>query len=99
ILIGSGEGTARLLRIPPRMPDDLGRAGTWVAVVTGLELDAQDSFHALDNAAWLARQERLEHQGAPAVGDIEPLAPPIALPPAPPPGNRPGVRSVAKPSR
>jgi hypothetical protein len=99
ILIGSGEGTTRLLRIPPGLPDDLGRAITWVEVVTGLMLDEKDSVQALDNAAWLARRERLEQQVWPALGEIEPLAPPLSFPGGPPPGPRPGTRSREKTSR
>src|SRR5262249_45973261 len=50
---------ARLFPLSPDLPDDLERVATWVEVITGLRLDKQGLVQVLDNAAWLARRERL----------------------------------------
>jgi len=64
VLTGSLDKTARLWPVS-ELPDDLPRVADWVGVVTGLELDEQGSVHALDNAAWRQRRERLDRESGP----------------------------------
>ena len=64
VLTGSDDKTARLWTVS-ELPDDLPRVADWAEVVTGLELDEQGSVHALDNAAWRQRRERLDREGGP----------------------------------
>ena len=47
------------------VPDEVERIATWVEVLTGLALDDRGAVKVLDNAAWLARRERLESLGGP----------------------------------
>ncbi len=47
------------------LPDDLPRIATWIEVLTGMELDAQGSFHVLDEAAMQKRRALLEQLGGP----------------------------------
>jgi WD40 repeat protein/serine/threonine protein kinase len=57
---------SRLFPVPPDLPDDLERVATWVEVITGLRLEAeQGSIQAIDNAAWLQSRDRLERLGGP----------------------------------
>ena len=66
VVTGHYDHRARLFRLAPGLPDDLERVATWVEVLTGLTLDAQQgSIRALDNGAWLARRERLRRLGGP----------------------------------
>jgi len=64
VLTGGYDKTARLWTVS-ELPDDLPRVADWAGVVTGLELDEQGSVHALDNAAWRQRRERLDREGGP----------------------------------
>ncbi len=57
---------SRLFPIPPDLPDELERVAAWVEVITGLRLDKEEGMiQVLDNAAWLARRERLVQLGGP----------------------------------
>jgi WD40 repeat protein len=58
------EGKVRLWAIPD-LPDDLPRVATWVEVLTGRELDAQGTFHVLDDAVMKDRRALLEQLGGP----------------------------------
>ena len=69
VVTGHYDHRARLFRLAPGLPDDLERVATWVEVLTGLTLDAQQgSIRVLDNQAWLARSERLRRLGGPPEG-------------------------------
>ncbi len=61
VLTGSGDKTARLWPVS-ELPNNLPRVAAWAGVVTGLELDEQGAVHALDNAAWRQRRERLDSE-------------------------------------
>jgi WD40 repeat protein len=63
---GRGGGQARIFSNFSELPEDLERVATWVEVITGLTLDAQQgSIQLLDNEAWQARRERLLKLGGP----------------------------------
>ncbi len=64
VLTGGYDKTARLWAVS-ELPDDLPRVADWAGVVTGLELEEEGSIHALDNAAWRQRRERLDREGGP----------------------------------
>ena len=48
ILTASNEDAVRKWDVPAMLPDDVARLSTWMATVTGLELDDQGSIHLLD---------------------------------------------------
>jgi WD40 repeat protein len=80
-LTGCDDDKARLFGISPELPDDLERVATWVEVITGLRLEAeQGSIQAIDNAAWLASRERLERAGGPPVPPVALRAKPVGRP-------------------
>jgi predicted Zn finger-like uncharacterized protein len=58
------DNTVRLWALS-ELPDDLARIATWIEVLTGMELDAQGSFHVLDDAAIQKRRALLERLGGP----------------------------------
>jgi WD40 repeat protein/tetratricopeptide (TPR) repeat protein len=62
VLTGSDDGMARLWGVS-ELPDNLERISHWVAVITGLGLDAPGSVNVLDNATWRDRRETLKAQG------------------------------------
>jgi eukaryotic-like serine/threonine-protein kinase len=64
VVTGSDDGMTRLWDVS-ELPDNLERISYWVAVITGLGLDAQGSVYVLDNAAWRERRETLKAQGGP----------------------------------
>jgi len=70
-LTGDDDDKARLFGMSAELPDDLERVATWVEVITGLRLEAeQGSIQVLDNAAWLARRGWLERAGGPPVPHV-----------------------------
>ena len=74
---GCRDGTARIFREAPEVPDDLERVANWVEVLTGVTLEpGQGEIHALENAAWLASRERLEQRGGPPASAWDSLAAP-----------------------
>lgn len=69
VLSGSLDGTARLWSVRPATADrpaptaDAGHLKLWLAVHTGLELDAEDRVVELDRDAWRDRYRRLMERG------------------------------------
>jgi WD40 repeat protein/serine/threonine protein kinase/tetratricopeptide (TPR) repeat protein len=80
----TGSGLSRIYSVPPRLPDELERVATWIEVITGLTLDAQQGLiQVLDNAAWLQRRERLMQLGGPPETGPDPRLDPILFGPDP----------------
>ncbi len=80
----TGGSISRLFPVPPDLPDELERMGTWVEVMTGLRLDKQQGhIQVLDNAAWLERRERLMQWGGPPETGCEQRLDPILFGPEP----------------
>ncbi len=65
-LTGGVNLTVRSFPTTAELPQNLPRVAAWVQVLTGLALDERQSLiRVLDNAAWLASQERLKQLGGP----------------------------------
>jgi WD40 repeat protein len=66
-IAASADGTARVWQIPSEIKGDTSRIALWCEVMTGMELDANDSVRVLDANTWNDRRRALERQGgAPA---------------------------------
>ncbi len=64
---GSLDGTARVCRVPQELEGDPDRLALWCEVVTGMELDPNDSVRVLDAATWNAHRRELDRLGGPPV--------------------------------
>jgi eukaryotic-like serine/threonine-protein kinase len=62
---GSVDGTARVWRVPTELLGDAARIALWCEVLTGMELDANDSVRVLDAATWNDRRRSLAKIGGP----------------------------------
>jgi WD40 repeat protein/tRNA A-37 threonylcarbamoyl transferase component Bud32 len=62
---GSLDGTARVCRIPRELQGDPARLALWCEVITGMELDANDSPRVLNASTWYDRRRQLEAMGGP----------------------------------
>jgi WD40 repeat protein/serine/threonine protein kinase len=81
LLTGCRDGKARVFCEAPEVPDDLDRVANWVEVLTGMTLEPrQGEIQILENAAWLASRERLEHRGGPPESAWDSLAAPAGRP-------------------
>jgi WD40 repeat protein/tRNA A-37 threonylcarbamoyl transferase component Bud32 len=59
------DGTARVCRIPHELSGGPARLALWCEVITGMELDANDSARVLAPPTWNARRRELEAMGGP----------------------------------
>jgi WD40 repeat protein len=64
-IAGSADGTARVWQIPAEINGDTARIALWCEVMTGMELDANDSVRVLDASTWNDRRHALEQLGGP----------------------------------
>jgi WD40 repeat protein len=62
-IAGSFDGTARLWDAPTEMKGDVSRIALWCEVMTGMELDGNDSIRVLDSTTWNDRRRALEQLG------------------------------------
>lgn len=66
VLVGSGDGTARLRMLLPPVAGDAERVRLWVQTLTGLEQDGDGVVRVLDQEGWRLRRGRLEELDGPA---------------------------------
>jgi eukaryotic-like serine/threonine-protein kinase len=66
-IAGSEDGTARLWEAPTEIKGDVSRIARWCEVITGMELDRNDSVRVLDAATWKDRRRALEQLGGPPI--------------------------------
>ena len=64
-IAGSFDGTARVWQIPAEIKGDVSRIVLWCEVMTGMELDTNDSVRVLDAKTWNDRRRALEQLGGP----------------------------------
>jgi WD40 repeat protein/tRNA A-37 threonylcarbamoyl transferase component Bud32 len=69
ILSASGDNTARLWELPTSLEGTVEQILLWSEVITGMELEGDGSFHALNALSWQERQRRLEALGGKALLD------------------------------
>lgn len=93
---GSGDSGVRFWEAPAPANGDSARITDWVALITGMTMDANGALQALDTTQWTALRERLDGRGGspvPAVPELDAEviarmrrapAPPPEIP-APPP--------------
>ncbi len=62
---GGFDQTARVCQVPRELPGDAARIALWCEVITGMEIDANDSVRLLDASAWNARKQALDRLGGP----------------------------------
>ena len=75
-------GLLRLWKVHD-LPNDFHRIVAWVAVLTGLELDAEGNSRPIDHVAWQEWRERLRSLGGPPMTDQDEWADPILYGPDP----------------
>jgi eukaryotic-like serine/threonine-protein kinase len=64
---GSFERTARSWEMPADVPGEVDQVNLWIQVLTGMELDSDGLFRALDAPAWNERRRELDQTGPPAL--------------------------------
>jgi eukaryotic-like serine/threonine-protein kinase len=64
-IAGSFDGTARVWDAPTELKGDVSRIALWCEVITGMELDSNDSVRVLDATTWNDRRRALEQLGGP----------------------------------
>ena len=62
-ITGSLDGTAWVRQIPDQLPGDPSRIALWCEVITGMQLDDNDSVRVLDSTTWNVRRRELESLG------------------------------------
>jgi WD40 repeat protein len=62
ILTASSDGTARLWTPPPPIEGKSPHVKLWLEVLTGMELDADQTVHLLPADAWQKRRQEVEEK-------------------------------------
>jgi hypothetical protein len=65
ILTAAADGVARLWPVPKPSLEDEARWRAWLKVVSGMELDANESTHTLTSEEWSRARQAVERLGGP----------------------------------